>query len=118
WGVYSGMCLPRSLLAISAASRPRTLSVVSTTNQSRVTVSGFALNVFILSCLMSGGFKKEGEFYPRPGGFSRGICVFLALGPMGPGEILVGLHFQQAAAGAFELEGQAVAGINGLQPRL
>src|SRR5574337_541338 len=42
-----GLCLPRRRRATSAASRPSTLSVPSTTNQSRLTSCGLAEKVFI-----------------------------------------------------------------------
>ena len=42
-----GLCLPRRRRASSVDRRPRVLPVASTTYQSRFTLSGLALNVFI-----------------------------------------------------------------------
>src|SRR3569833_3329467 len=67
-GVYSALCLPRRRRAISLAMRPRVLPLASTTYQSRLTVSAFALKVFILMNPENAGFKNRGilqEARPR-----------------------------------------------------
>lgn len=47
--VYSALCLPRRRRASSVARRPKVLPLASTTYQSRFTVSGLAVKVFIKS---------------------------------------------------------------------
>src|SRR6516162_163569 len=59
WGVYSGRCLPRRILAICTASRPTTLSVASITNQRCWIAPFFAINVDITAFQISGPGQQE-----------------------------------------------------------
>jgi hypothetical protein len=67
-GVNSGLCLPRRRRETSAARRPRTLSVASTTNQSRRTSSGLAEKVFMVILTM---YADPGCRDPVPRYFGR-----------------------------------------------
>src|SRR4051812_33263415 len=59
WGVKVGLCLPRSMLAICVAARPRTLSFTSTTTQFRWAVCLLNIRVFIEGPRASRGRAAE-----------------------------------------------------------
>ena len=56
------LCLPRKRRATSLATRPRTLSVASTTNHSCTTSAGFALKVEVISYSLKVRFAQFSFF--------------------------------------------------------